>query len=97
MRARGVLYKYLHPHIITHTNIYTRTHNDSMSLSHVHTCSQPCNRKGGSNKGYVVMGRGMQNPSHHYDGLIYEAITFPKFMGTTEIRGIANKLLAKYK
>ena len=42
------------------------------------------------------MGRGMQNPSHHYDGLIYEAITFPKFMNTAQIRGIANKLLAKY-
>ena len=63
----------------------------------MHTsCAQVCNRKGGSNRGYVAMGRGIQNPSHNYNGLIYEAITFPKFMGTSEIRAIANKLLGKY-
>jgi len=47
-------------------------------------------------QGYVVMGRGTQNNGHNYKGLIYEAITFPRFMKNDEIRVIANKLLDKY-
>lgn len=86
--------------------VYSTEHNTGMTIHYYDnvagaqefrhdSLTQPCTSDE-YDRGYVVMGRGIQNGSHNYNGLIYEAITFPRFMQDDEINTIAEALLAKY-